>query len=349
MQFQLSKSYPDSQNGLFLCYDILGNTLTKGGTVSYGWDVLNRMTSATFGSDSYTYKYRADGMRVQKLKGFNLTSYMYDGQMPVEELNTLGSTPPPTFIKQVRHGLGARGIDWIEKTQQNNTVITGYPVYDGHGNMIACLFKSGGSYALNDQRSYDAWGNIRAGNTTGDPKARYVANLGHLADDESGLTYMRARYYEPSSGRFVSEDPAMDGGNWFTYCGNNPVSYFDANGKEASTIAAGFWDWAVSIFKNWGIELPLLPKSAQIVINTIATVELLGGIAATLDGFATGSLGASVLLIGLSGTPFAWVPSMLYLASYGARFLGVLFRVAALATFAQCAMLLYIDSIDTDL
>ena len=97
--------------------------------------------------------------------------------------------------------------------------------------MISCLFKSGGSYALNDQRSYDAWGNIRAGNTTGDPKARYVANLGHLADDESGLTYMRARYYEPSSGRFVSEDPAMDGHNWFTYCGNVPNNFKDSSGR----------------------------------------------------------------------------------------------------------------------
>jgi RHS repeat-associated protein len=105
-------------------------------------------------------------------------------------------------------------------------------VYDGHGNMIACLFKNGSSYSINDQRSYDAWGNIRAGNTTGDPKARYVANLGHLADDESGLTYMRARYYEPSSGRFVSEDIASDGKNWYVYCHNVPIAKVDFSGKE---------------------------------------------------------------------------------------------------------------------
>jgi RHS repeat-associated protein len=171
-------------------------------------------------------------MRVKKTVGSIYTRYSYAGQMPVEEFHYYFIYPANAFIKQVRDGLGARGIDWIEKTQQNNTVITGYPVYDGHGNMIACLFKNGSSYSINDQRSYDAWGNIRSGNTTGDPKARYVANLGHLADDESGLTYMRARYYEPSSGRFVSEDPAGNGGNWYTYCSNNPISRVDKSGKK---------------------------------------------------------------------------------------------------------------------
>gem|GEM_PF-6689855 len=34
----------------------------------------------------------------------------------------------------------------------------------------------------------------------------YCANLGHKQDDESGLIYIRARYYEPGSGRFISQD-----------------------------------------------------------------------------------------------------------------------------------------------
>jgi hypothetical protein len=53
-----------------------------------------------------------------------------------------------------------------------------------------------------------------------------------VQDDESGLTYMRARYYEPWTGRFVSEDPSMDGYNWYRYCENDPVNRADANGKE---------------------------------------------------------------------------------------------------------------------
>lgn len=144
-------------------------------------------------------------------------------------------------VDVTRNGLGARGIDVIEKTTASGTV-TAFPVYDGHVNMVATLARSGTGFAVNDRRSYDACGAVRTGNATGDPKGRYVANLGHMQDDESGLVYMRARYYEPTTGRFVSEDPARDGTNWFVYCRNNPISLADADGRSAYediTLALG--------------------------------------------------------------------------------------------------------------
>jgi RHS repeat-associated protein len=108
---------------------------------------------------------------------------------------------------------------------------------------IALLIKGTG-YTVGDMRRFDAWGQVREGNTTGDPRGRYVANLGHKQDDESGLIYMRARYYEPSRGRFISEDPAMDGSNWFTYCGNDPISYGDPTGKAKISIGGIYWiEW----------------------------------------------------------------------------------------------------------
>jgi RHS repeat-associated protein len=60
----------------------------------------------------------------------------------------------------------------------------------------------------------------------------YCANLGHQ-EDETGFIYMRARYYEPTTGRFISEDPARDGVNWYLYADGNPVNRVDADGKEA--------------------------------------------------------------------------------------------------------------------
>jgi RHS repeat-associated protein len=114
-----------------------------------------------------------------------------------------------------RNALGARGIDMISVTTSSGTN-TRYPVYDGHGNCIATLGKSGtDSYSMADWRTYDLWGSVRSGNATGDPTKRYVANLGHQADDESDLIYMRARYYEPATGRFVSQDSARQGPSWF--------------------------------------------------------------------------------------------------------------------------------------
>jgi hypothetical protein len=55
---------------------------------------------------------------------------------------------------------------------------------------------------------------------------------------------MRARYYEPSRGRFISEDPARDGWNWFSYCDGNPISYADFSGKVKIQIGGGYWiEW----------------------------------------------------------------------------------------------------------
>lgn len=102
--------------------------------------------------------------------------------------------------------------------------------------MTATLSRSGTGYSLNDQRTYSAWGEIRSGTGTGDPKGRYVASLGHKQDDESGLIYMRARYYEPQRGRFISEDLFLQGLNWFSYCSNNPVDRCDESGKLDSIV-----------------------------------------------------------------------------------------------------------------
>jgi uncharacterized protein RhaS with RHS repeats len=52
---------------------------------------------------------------------------------------------------------------------------------------------------------------------------------------------MRARYYESASGRFISEDPDGQGGNWFTYCGNNPVGNVDSSGKSIDGVAQSVW------------------------------------------------------------------------------------------------------------
>jgi RHS repeat-associated protein len=45
--------------------------------------------------------------------------------------------------------------------------------------------------------------------------------------DPSGLYYLRARYYDPEMGRFVSEDPVLDGENWYLYVAGNPVNGVD--------------------------------------------------------------------------------------------------------------------------
>src|SRR5262249_57332646 len=77
-------------------------------------------------------------------------------------------------------------------------------------------------------RRYDAWGSLESGATVGGP-----AFTGHEWDPESGLSYYRARYYDPKLGRFLSEDPiGFEGGdaNFYAYVFNNPTTWIDPSG-----------------------------------------------------------------------------------------------------------------------
>ncbi len=51
-------------------------------------------------------------------------------------------------------------------------------------------------------------------------------------DGATGLYYYNARYYDPAVGRFISEDVAKDGMNWWVYCRNNPLRYVDKDGLK---------------------------------------------------------------------------------------------------------------------
>ena len=57
-------------------------------------------------------------------------------------------------------------------------------------------------------------------------------------DPDIGLYYFNARWYDPDLARFISEDPAGQGPNPYSYCGNNPVMRVDPTGK--------IWWWLVS-------------------------------------------------------------------------------------------------------
>ena len=57
-----------------------------------------------------------------------------------------------------------------------------------------------------------------------------------------GLYYYGARFYDPELGRFITEDPAQDGINWYVYCGNNPLNRIDPTGL-AWIFDYETWEW----------------------------------------------------------------------------------------------------------
>lgn len=95
--------------------------------------------------------------------------------------------------------------------------------------------------------SYDAFGKVYISNSGSlTPIESYVGNTcsnsrlytGREYDKETQLYYLRARYYNPETGKFISRDPVAqaDQINLYTYVANSPLKYTDRNGKEKNFI-----------------------------------------------------------------------------------------------------------------
>jgi RHS repeat-associated protein len=123
--------------------------------------------------------------------------------------------------------LGARGIEAVVTVDhtRGNAVALRWLLYDGHGNLVRLMAPD---YTLSAFQWRGVWGEGQGSLGAG---RGYCANLGH-PEDETGLVYMRARYYEPATGRFISEDPDRDGVNWYAYCESKPVIYVDPDGRQ---------------------------------------------------------------------------------------------------------------------
>jgi RHS repeat-associated protein len=63
----------------------------------------------------------------------------------------------------------------------------------------------------------------------------YSGSAGYQGD-ETGLQLLGHRYYDSSTGRFITRDPIKDGRNWYAYCENNPVAYIDADGLQIDSV-----------------------------------------------------------------------------------------------------------------
>ena len=104
-----------------------------------------------------------------------------------------------------------------------------YYVYNGHGDVVAVTDTEGN---ILNQYDYDVWGNFITKTETVENPFTY---FGQTYDETTGLYYLRARYYDPTTGRFTQQDPAEDGYNWYVYGNQNPVMYVDPSGNISQT------------------------------------------------------------------------------------------------------------------
>jgi RHS repeat-associated protein len=214
---------PEAQSAKNMTYDENGNllTLTNGcGTTDYTWDVRNRLSSISgFNTDcsalSASFKYDALGRRIEKTINGVTTQYLYDGLDIVQEIENSVVTADYIRTLNIDEPLARVKADGSERYYQT----------DALGSVIALTDDAG---AVRTQYSYDPYGSTTTSGESSDNPFQYTGR----ENDNTGLSYYRARYYSPELQRFISEDPIRLGGgiNFFGYVGNNPIRFRDPKG-----------------------------------------------------------------------------------------------------------------------
>ncbi|MGI4791254.1 MAG: RHS repeat-associated core domain-containing protein [Janthinobacterium lividum] len=241
--------------------DADGNTLTGGGRTNT-WDSQNRLVSCVYGSSTTTNTYGADGLRRSSTVNGVTTYYVYDGQTLIREMQKNVTTG--ALFNTATYLIGPRGPEYrrddtaTELDSQGHTVSkTRWYVYDGLGSVVGEVDPSGN---LTSSPKYDVYGLVRSNSGTASSKMGFVGGLGHLSEANTGLIYMKARYYDPALGRFESQDPGFDGNSWFVYCNNDPTNQVDANGRVAGPWGDAAIDLVIKAlwaqFGPSGVDLP---------------------------------------------------------------------------------------------
>ena len=209
-------------NGNAIRYDAIGNPLSDG-TWTYTWQNGRQLQKMQKSGVTAEFVYNADGLRVQKTVNGVVTKYTLHGKNVVHMTS------------------GTDELHFFYDAQNRPAVV----VYNGtayayvkslQGDIVALLNGAGNvvvSYV------YDAWGapigkSGSMAETLGSVQPfRY---RGYVFDEETGLYYLRSRYYNPGWGRFVNADVLIGAGkllshNLFAYCDNVPVSFSDKHGQ----------------------------------------------------------------------------------------------------------------------
>ena len=205
-------------NGSAIRYDAIGNPLNDG-TWTYTWQNGRQLQKMQKSGVTAEFVYNADGLRVQKTVNGVATKYTLHGKNVVHMTS------------------GTDELHFFYDAQNRPAVV----VYNGtayayvkslQGDIVAILDENGNTVV---SYGYDAWGaplwcTGELAETLG--KVQPFRYRGYVFDEETGLYYLRSRYYNPRWGRFVNADGAIIQKNLFAYCSNGPIVGYDPSGFE---------------------------------------------------------------------------------------------------------------------
>jgi len=260
-------------------------TVTKSGTTSatYTWNQAGELTGATTPTGSATYAYDADGLRVSTTTAGTTSHATWDraGDLPL--LIDDGTTayvygPGGLPVEQV----GASSTQWFFADAQGSTVA----LVDSSGAVV-------GTYG------YDTWGRTVTHTGAASTVMQYV---GQITDALTGLIYLRARYYDPTTAMFLSIDPLVARTlSAYGYAGNSPLNAWDPT---------GLWLFSKKTWMTIGlvaVGIAIAATGVGLLAETIVGAGMAVGVSvvsaeALTVGAGYTALGAGAVSLGIDGT-----------------------------------------------
>ena len=120
------------------------------------------------------------------------------------------------------------------------------------------------SQAVTATKTYDAFGMPVGSTGSSASPFGFAGQHGYQEDADSGLKLLGHRYYDASTGRFLTRDPVQDGRNWYGYCENNPLKWVDAEGLYVVPLH----EW----FKAMLYELSVHTEIARVIRPTAGVI-----------------------------------------------------------------------------
>ena len=239
--------YAYDNNGNLLSNYVYSSSDTVISSLVYTYNGFNQQASVSANDGTITahYTYNAQGIRDTKTLGITTTEFLLDGGAVVGEMRGLSTD---TYL---------RGSNLISANGDT------YYLFNGHGDVVNLTNTNGNSTKTYE---YDAFGVEDDIDSNDLNPFRYC---GEYFDNETGTYYLRARYYDPNTGRFTQEDPHWDSsnsiygdtpaaldalgltsstntpqilaiqqsGNLYVYCVGNPVCFTDPSGEISVKLA----------------------------------------------------------------------------------------------------------------
>lgn len=215
-----------------IIYDKIGNPIKIGEDINMDWINGRQLNHYQNAYNDIYYKYNVYGTRNSKIVNNVETKYYYeDNKIIFEQTDT-------NVLYYIRSDVdGLKGFKYNDNIyyyiKNNQDDIVG--ILDNEFNVVANYL-------------YDSWGNIisitdESGNDISNEN-EHIANINpyryrsYYYDKETGLYYLKTRYYNPKWGRFINSDGVIVNsdvikGNLYSYCANDPINNIDKNGCKS--------------------------------------------------------------------------------------------------------------------